>query len=148
MPPSDPASVTPQEPAGILRRLAAGVYDLLPLAAILMLAAALVLPLTGGRGVPPGTLWFQLYLLAVAFAYYGLSWRRGGQTIGMKAWRIRVTREDGTPPTWGDVAVRFAIALVGTAALGVGLLAALFDPRRRMWHDVAAGTLVLRVPRR
>ena len=55
-----------------------------------MIATALVF-LATRRGIAPGTLWYQAYLLAVAFAYYGISWRLGGQTIGMKAWRLRAT---------------------------------------------------------
>ena len=41
--------------------------------------------------------------------------------------------------------LRFFMAIVGGALLGVGWLAALVDARRRMWHDMAAGTLVVRV---
>jgi uncharacterized RDD family membrane protein YckC len=129
------------------RRLAAGLYDLLPLAAILMIATALVFPFTQS-GIAPGTLWYQLMLVLVAFAYYGVSWRRGGQTIGMKAWRLRALPEAGGAMTWSQVALRFVIAVVAIATFGAGLFAAFFDVRRRMWHDVAAGTIVVLLPKR
>jgi uncharacterized RDD family membrane protein YckC len=137
--------------ASLLRRVAAGAYDLLPLVALWMIATALVLPLTGGAGVTPqspGYRAYQAWLLAVAFAYYGVSWRHGGQTIGMRAWRLRVVRDDGGPLGWRAVVVRFAVALLSLATLGAGVFAALFDARRRMWHDVAAGTEVVLVPKR
>jgi len=144
----DPAvtPVAPTEYAPLWRRLAAGAYDLLPLAAILMIATALVFPITRA-GIAPGTLWFQAYLVLVVFAYYGISWRRGGQTIGMRTWRLRAVADDGAALSWRQIMLRFAVALVSLGTLGAGFVAALFDPRRRTWHDVAAGTVVVVVPR-
>lgn len=143
----DAEAAPPVEYASLPRRLAAGFYDLFPLAAVLMAATALLFPLTRER-IAPGTLWYQLYLAAIAFLYYGVSWRRGGQSIGMKAWRLRVVREDGGALSWRDVAVRSAVGVVACAAAGLGLLAALLDPRRRMWHDRAARTVVLLEPKK
>lgn len=137
-----PTSDAPAEPAGLPRRLAAGVYDLFPLAALWMIAAALWIAPTGGRAVAPGDPAFRAYLLVVAFAYYAISWRFGGQTIGMRAWKIRIvsTRTIG----WPRLALRFAVALAGTALFGAGLWWSLLDPMKRMWHDLAAGTRVVR----
>jgi len=127
-------------PASLWRRVAAGVYDLFPLAALWMLAGLLWIAPTGGRAVPPGDPLFRAWLLVVAFAYYAISWR-GGQTIGMRAWKIHV--EPARVP-WARLAVRFAVALVGLAAAGAGIWWALLDPERRCWHDIAAGTRVVR----
>lgn len=129
------------------RRIAAGLYDLLPLVAILMIATLAVVAVHGER-IPSGTAWYRAYLVAVAFAYYGISWKRGGQTIGMKAWRLRMAPESGGAMRWPQVALRFAVALVSVGAFGAGVFAAWFDPRRRMWHDVAAGTVVVVLPKR
>ena len=129
------------------RRIAAGLYDLLPVAAILMIASLAAVALHGGR-IPPGTLWYQAYLGIVAFAYYGVSWKLGGQTIGMKAWRLRMVHEAGAAMGWPQVALRFAVAVVSVATFGVGVFAAWFDPRRRMLHDDAAGTVVVVLPKR
>lgn len=133
--------------APLWRRLAAGLYDLFPLAGVVMVGTALLLLLTQ-RGIEPGTWWYQAYLVLLAFAYYGYSWRRGGATIGMKAWRLQVRSVAGGALSWRTVAVRFAVSLLALAALGAGLFAALFDGRRRMWHDVAADTVVLVSPKR
>jgi len=135
------------ETAGVARRLAAGIYDLLPLVALWMIGTALLMPLTRA-GIEPKTIWYQAYLLAIAFAYFGYSWTHGGQTIGGKAWRVKVIDEStGRSITWSRAALRFAVGCVAVALVGVGLLAALLDARRRMWQDMAAGTLVLKVPR-
>lgn len=145
---NDPdAARTAPEFAPLWRRLAAGLYDLFPLAAVAMLGTAVLFPLTRG-GIEPGTAWYQAWLALLSFAYYGYSWRRGGATIGMKAWRLRVASADGSPLSWRRVALRFVVSLVSVAALGAGLFAALFDARRRTWHDVAADTVVVLVPKR
>ena len=133
--------------APLWRRLAAGFYDLFPLAGLVMVGTALLFPLTQ-RGIEPGTWWYQAYLALLAFAYYGYSWRRGGATIGMKAWRLKVQAVAGGALPWRTIAVRFAVSLLSLTALGAGLIAALFDGRRRMWHDVAADTVVLLLPKR
>jgi uncharacterized RDD family membrane protein YckC len=92
-------------------------------------------------------------------AYFTSSWRRGGQTVGMRPWRIRVTREDGGTPSIQQALIR---ALVAAAPLVLLMLepviglrptlwtllgvwaawfaVALFDSRRRALHDFAAHT--------
>jgi glycerophosphoryl diester phosphodiesterase len=72
----------------VLRWILALFYDLMALVALLMLATALLLPFNGGQRIPPGTLIYQLYLLVVAYLYFDYCWRHGGQTLGMKAWKV------------------------------------------------------------
>lgn len=131
--------------ASPVARLVAAVYDLFPVFALMMAAGGIVVALRGGSAVPPGTWWFEAWLLLVLFAYYGGSWRRGGQTMGMRAWRIAVRGEDGTPPSWGRLALRFVVAILGSACV-VGLAWMFFDAKRRALHDVAAGTVVVKLP--
>ena len=136
------------EPAGLLRRLAAGAYDLLPLIALWMGGTAILLPFTAGRGIPPHNPAYQVWLIAIAYFYYTLSWQFGGQTIGMRAWRIRMVPVGAANLGWGLAGLRFGVAVLGVATLGAGVVAALFDGRRRMWHDRAARTEVLLLPKR
>lgn len=136
-------------PAALGWRLLAAVYDLLPLLALWMLVSAALLLARGGEPVVPGsaTAWIELVLLwAVAGLYAGLSWRRGGQTMGMRAWRLRVVDASGSSPAARAVALRYAVATLSLLALGVGVAWALFEPQRRTWHDLAAGTVVVRLP--
>ena len=97
-------------PASLLRRLGAIVYDTLLLFAILFIAIALVLPLNGGQAVPAGNPWFSAYLFLVGFIFYGGFWTHGGQTLGMRAWRIRLQRYDGGPVNWWQALARFTLA--------------------------------------
>ena len=110
MPDQQRAYVT--RPAGFIRRLAALIYDTLLLLAVLFLATLLVLPLTGGEGVAPYHPIFRTYLLFVAFFYFAWQWVRGGHTLGMRTWHLRVVQEDGRPLTWWHALLRFMLAIV------------------------------------
>ena len=139
----NPISPAPPVPAPLWRRLAAGVYDLLALAALWMVAGLVWVAAHGGAAAEPGDRGLRSLLLLTALAYYGYCWR-GGQTLGMRAWRIELRTADGARLSWPAAALRLAMALVGLACLGLGLIWALFDARGRCWHDLAAGTEVVR----
>ena len=140
----------PARPAALPWRLLAACYDLLPLLALCFLTAAVVLLLRGGTPIRAGSAaaWLELgAMLLVGFAYFGGSWRRGGQTLGMRAWRLRLVARDGGVPGWGALARRYAVAGLSLACGGLGFLWSLVDRERRTWHDLASGTVLLRLPR-
>lgn len=132
--------------AGLFRRLAAMFYDLLLVIAVLAILTFALLPLSGGEAILTssqgwlGRLYHALQLL-LAFGYFGLCWTRGGQTLGMKAWRIRLERMDGRAPGWRDALLRFT-----TGAISV-LLAVFGLWRLRApgwsWSDLAGALLLL-----
>ncbi|NII12077.1 RDD family protein [Oleiagrimonas sp. C23AA] len=145
-------------PAPLWRRLAALGYDLFAMAAVVMVTIMVCLLLTAGT-LDPSALWYRLTLLAALGAYFLASWLRGGQTLGMRPWRIRVCTASGAAPRWRQALIRFAAAaaplllLALTPWTGAGSAIALvllvwaldfawaaFDPRRRALHDLAAGT--------
>jgi uncharacterized RDD family membrane protein YckC len=128
-------------------RLIAGAYDLLPLLGLWFAAGVLALALTGGTLDPhrlAHKLLVQALVLALTAAYFVVSWTHGGQTIGMRAWRLRVVRADGSALSLWRALLRFFVALMSLAALGLGFSWALADRKRRTWHDIAAGTVMLR----
>lgn len=144
-------------PAGLGRRLGAMVYD-----AFLVLAIWIVLGIAhvaflrfilglAAEEVGSGVLariTLQLLLLAGAFAFFAYSWTRGGMTLGMQAWRLRVQTRDGLTITLGQSLVRYLVAWLSLAAFGLGYLWILFDGERRSWPDIASGTRVVVVPKR
>ncbi len=137
-------------PAGLRLRLAAAAYDLLPLIGLWFVAAVLALAVTGGQldtQTFTGKLLVQGFALALSGAYFVVSWTRGGQTIGMRAWKLRVVDASGAPLRWSQAVLRFVVALISLAALGTGFWWALVDPQRRAWHDIAARTGVVRLPK-
>ena len=144
----DPTVVDPlAEPAPRLwRRLAAIVYDALVLTAVLMLATALVVVPAGlllGIEVPGSSPWFRAYLLLVSACFFSWFWVRGGQTVGMRAWHIRVVRADGTPLRPRDALLRFLAAIFSWACLGLGFLWVLVDKEALAWHDRLSGSRLI-----
>lgn len=121
------------------------VYESLIVAAILFLATAMVL-LVLQKAVAPGTVWFELYLMAVLASYFGYCWQRSGQTIGMFSWRLLLTDVQGRRVSWGRALLRFAIA----AVLGFGVLGLLWmwiDTDGLALQDRLSGTRVVRLPK-
>ena len=83
-------------------------------------------------------------LVAVAYGAIGLGLL--GATPGARALGLAVIDRDGRTPGMGRAALRAALALIGTLALGAGLWPAFFTKGRRTLHDRVAGTFVVRVP--
>ena len=135
------------EPASLRRRFVAFCYDALLLAALLFCFTLLVLAARLGEPVPPGTVWFPLSLIAIVMAFHCGFWVHGGQTLGMRAWRIRVVCEDGRELGWRRAAARFAAAVVALAPGGLGFWWAVLDRDRRAWHDRWTNTRVVRIDR-
>ncbi|MBV7300993.1 RDD family protein [Enterovibrio paralichthyis] len=144
--------------AGFFRRMGAWLYDFLVLIAVEMLAIALVV---GGIAVamqmglsmegyvdvgdyltrnPAVSPFFSLFVFAVAAAFYGYFWTHGGQTVGMKAWKLKMVSEFG-----GDISFTQSLVRMATACLGLGNLLALFDSNNRAFQDHFAHCQVVKI---
>lgn len=121
------------------------VYDALAIFALLLLATALALLAGSGQVTAGRDPLFTFYLLAVWFFYLAAFWRRG-MTLGMRAWRVKIEKEGGGRPGWGHCLLRFLVALVSAAFLGLGFWWSLFEKHQRGWHDLASGTRLVRTP--
>lgn len=111
--------------AGLLRRLAALLYDLLLVIALVFVVSFAMLPLTGGEAIltstqgPVGHLYHGVLTLT-AFTYFGWCWTRGGQTLGMKAWQIRLEAADGGRLNWAGALIRFTLGAAVSWMAAVG----------------------------
>jgi len=93
-------------------------------------------------------------VLALPFVWLGykpaLWWKRGG-TFGQTMLGLRVVRAiDGGPIDGGMAVVRAIVYYVewflSSWLIGlIGFAWAAFEPRKRAWHDMAAGTVVISV---
>ena len=106
------AAVIDGASAGFGRRAAALIYDAFLLAALLMIFTGRRALLHARRCRRPGQCrcWAYVYragLVLVIAGYYVLNWLRSGQTLGMRAWRIRAVmrseaaRSNGMRPFCG-----------------------------------------------
>lgn len=123
----------------MLRRLAAILYDGLLVLAIWMIGT-LPLVILLGDSIDANNFAFKVYLAVLAYAYFHLSWRNIGQTLGMRSWRLHLVRDEDAPPAWMASLIRLAVALVSAAAAGLGFASALWRPDRRTWHDRVSRT--------
>ena len=130
-----------------MRRLAAAAYDLLLLGGLLMAVSFVVIFLRGGVAVAPGNLPYQLGLLTVVITFYAGFWRRGGQTLGMRAWHLRLEASDGSAVTLRQCLLRILAAVPAWAPLGLGVAWLLIDPQKLAWHDRLSGTRVVVLPK-
>lgn len=119
------------------RRLAAIFYDSWLVAALWLLGATADTFIRAGLGV--GTegyhLPLQLYILLAPMGFFGWFWIHGGQTLGMRAWRLKLLSSDGTTPDLRQSLIRYAGALLSCLAFGLGYLWILFDRDGLAWHD-------------
>lgn len=122
--------------AGWWRRFLSFWYEVLLLTAIVLLAGALGqtlfqmatgLPVTALTDLPWARTLNFIWLLIWVFAWFALCWRKGGQTLAMKAWRMRLVMADGSRPNWRAICLRFILAsLFYGPALPLWVMA---------WHD-------------
>ncbi len=127
------------ETPGLARRLASLLYEAVLVAAVAFFAGYAFLFASGGAPLHGWVLRaHQLLLVAVLAAYFLWCWLRGGQTLAMKAWRLRLV---GVTPGRGLARFLLALVLVPT---GIGILWALVDRDRQFLHDRIAGTRLVR----
>lgn len=154
----------------VLRRLASMFYETLLLFAVIVIAGAVFL--LANRGVP-ATGWVrhleQIYFAGVLAAYFLYCWLRGGQTLAMKAWRIRLVApgHDRVPAHVALLRFAYAAIILGSFAAAViaafvrgspwvasatlavttiGLGWALVDRDRQFLYDRLAGTRLVQLP--
>mgnify|MGYP001061603971 CR=1 FL=1 len=77
-------------------------------------------------------------------SYKAANWKGIGQTLGMRAWRIRLVSSNDLAVSWPRCLLRFLVGLVSLGLIGLGIFWALLDSRNRCWHDLAARTLLVR----
>ncbi len=135
----------PHPPASLFRRLAALLYDSLLLLAVFFIATAVLLPFTHGEAIQPGNPLMATYLLFLSFFFYGWFWTHGGQTLGMRAWKLQIRNLRDGPLTWLQVLLRYMTAIPSALLGGAGYLWMLLDRRKLTWHDRYSETTILQL---
>ena len=130
-------------PATLSRRLAAMIYDVFLLLSVLFFATMLVLPLHHGHAIAPHDPMYSAFLVIVSYVFYGWFWTHAGQTLGMRAWKLRVQTFDGRNIGWWHALLRFLMAIPSWALLGAGYLWILVDKDSLAWHDRFSHTVIV-----
>src|SRR5262245_2213786 len=92
--------------AGLGRRALALIYEALLLAALLLAGSLPFVMLLHDSDTAWVRPLYQFYLIALAGVYFVWHWQRGGQTLPMKTWRLRLVARDGAPLTPGQALTR------------------------------------------
>lgn len=142
--------------AGHGARLAAYIVDVVLISVVLIgatfiLSAMGVVLFSGGTpgdgavaAAAGGMFLYVVVVIALSVAYFPWFWKRNGATPGMKLFRLRVVRDvDGGPITTGQAVLRLLGYWVNAMVLYIGFAWVLVDQRRRGWHDLIAGTVVI-----
>ncbi len=140
------------EPASFGRRLGAMFYDSMLFGITVLLIGSIISSVVGhifGRELIEGGSLFSralfIFQVGLLFLLYGWFWTHGGQTLGMRAWKIRVVTLNCHPLNWQQALFRFVAAFVSLLVVFVGFLIALFDPNKLGWHDRFSRTRLVRV---
>ena len=123
----------------LLRRIAAFLYDCLLLIALFFVITLLAIAFNDGKAIQHVVFYFGLYLFA--FLFFDWFWRHGGQTLGMRAWRLRVEGMDSEKITFMQSAIRY---FSGSILFGFTLLFMFLPTRKVALHDAISKTKIVR----
>ena len=138
----------PAVPVSLARRIAAMTYDAFAVLALLFFCTLPLVIALQGQAIAAENPFYFGYLLVCAYFYFGISWTRGGQTLGMRAWKIKVVKNiagKDTDLSALDALQRFVFAALSWMCLGLGFLSALIDKDRLTWHDKLSRTRLIRL---
>lgn len=128
-------------------RLVAYIIDSIIIIALVLagsVVAAVPVIASQTAGAILATVVLFLLTVVVGIAYFPWFWARTGSTPGMRLFRLRVVRDrDGGPITAGTAILRLIGYWVSQTVFYIGFIWIFFDDRRRGWHDLIAGTVVI-----
>lgn len=136
------------EYAGFWRRVGAQIIDTFILNVVVFFGAFVMGIGAGVTGlVEPSALTVLggLFGGVVPVVYFVWFWARTGATPGKMALGLRVVAADDQPPTGMQSFIRFLGTIPSSLVFFLGYLWMLWDAERRCWHDILAGTRVIRV---
>ena len=133
------------ESPSLMRRFAAMLYDSLLIIALLMFSMIPLLALySGDSEVVRNLWWIPLYVFLIIFGFFFGFWRKAGQTLGMRTWRIKlIDQATGNTINFSQALIRFAVAIPSLAFFGVGYIWLLFDKEKLSMPDRASGTRLI-----
>ena len=126
--------------APIWKRLLASIYDGLVVTALILISGLVSSVIAQGEA--PASLTRMLIVLSVG-GYFWWSWSRGGQTAGMRAWRLRLVGLDGEAITNDTAFKRLAWCVVTLAPTGVMLFTGWLSPIGQTVYDRLSHTRVV-----
>lgn len=120
---------------GLIKLGASLLYELLTVIAIIFVATGLFLLIAGDATHGYRRLLLQVYLWVTVGAYFVWCWLKGGQTLAMQAWKLGLVGEDGKTLSLESAILRYLLATLSLALLGLGFFWAVIDKEKLYLHD-------------
>ena len=150
--------------ANLFRRIMAMLYDAFLLLGISFAYGVIVLlirKLVGDDTMQaPSNLLQVMIVIGLWFCYalfYVWCWRKTGQPLGMKSWRLQLQsqglnsqdqNQDQQLPGWKECWLRCLLAPLSMAIFGIGYLWCLVDKQGNCLHDIYSNTKVVLLPKK
>lgn len=123
----------------LLRRVAAFFYDCLLLVALFFLLTSVALILNDGQAIEHWS--YRVFLILIGFLFFDWFWRHGGQTLGMRAWKIKLTSETGNSISMRQTLTRY---ICGGLLFGFTYIFMFGKPGSQAMHDRLSKTSIIR----
>lgn len=120
-----------------MRRLAAFFYDSLLLIALFMAFTSLAIYFNNGQAIEH--IGYKLLMWVLAVTFFVWFWKQEGQTLGMRAWRIKVVNHDNELASWNALVTR---AVTGSLLFAITLIYMFFNRQGLAIHDRLSNTRV------
>lgn len=134
-----------QQHVSLLRRIGAILYDFVLLLTVLVFASLFAVILFNITPQHPLFFIYQIYIFSICLVFFAWPWTQGGQTLGMKTWKIKLMHTKNENVSRIDAFIRFLVAIISWLALGIGFFWSLFDEEKRTWHDIVSKTKLVRI---
>ncbi len=145
---------------GFFRRLIVLFYDSFLVFTLAMCCSALIIALRvaieGPNAIADGEMAISgawrlptfLLIIFVTCHFYVIFWLKGGQTLGMQTWKIRLDNKNNERISPKQAYIRFAAAFLSLICFGLGFIWVLFDKDKLSWHDRLSCTHLVLLPKR
>ena len=121
-----------------VKRLAATIYDFFLLLGVWFGCGSIALWLNEGEILHPAIGAF--IVLASAWGFYSFFWIKGGRTLGMAAWNIKICSSTEKSINLIQTTKRFIINIFIVFTLGLPLLQIYFSKDKKALNDRLSGT--------
>jgi uncharacterized RDD family membrane protein YckC len=119
------------------RRLGSITYDLFLVFSFVFFISGIVILINSKEPIT-NNLFFYLLTLPTIYAYFSISWVKGKQTLGMRAWKFEIMQKDGNNITYKQSLIRLVLATISLA--GIGFIFQLFNQYSLPIHDYYSKT--------
>lgn len=118
-------------------------YDSLLLLSVFFCATFILIFSVGDGAIESNNLYYDAFLILLAYLYFCWHWIKGRQTLGMRSWHIFVINESDINLNWKQASLRFAAASLSLIAFGSGFVWALLDKNNKALHDHLSKTKLI-----